>query len=268
MIGTEKGSAGKTAEAEFDYEKSWALKNAPVDHKEAQRVRQTLDLIPGDVRTVLDAGCGDGRVSMALSDQYRVVGIDVSYSALSREARRRRVAGVLTQLPFRDRAFDLVLISEVIEHIPAHALPQVLGELRRVSRQYVLVTVPYRETLEDGFVRCECGFVFHKWGHLQSYDEARLVSLYPDMAAVRVQLLGGEKPADPRWLKRLERFWGGRYAEPDADTSCPECHGRSFAVDGGNAIATFCHYSSALAARMLPKRRATWIGGLFQMPAR
>lgn len=252
--------------AQFDYEESWALKAAPIDAKESERIRQTMELIPGDVRSVLDAGCGDGRVSMALGSQYQVVGVDVSCNALSREANRSRVAGILTALPFRDESFDLVLISEVIEHIPADALPQVLQEIRRTSRKYVLITVPYRETIEDASVRCQCGFVFHKWGHLQTYDERRLISLYPDMVLCRVDHLGPAKPSDPRWLKRISQHWGGRYAEPDADTICPKCGGRFFAAAKGNAFSTLCAYTGALAGRVLPGRRATWVAGLFQRP--
>ncbi len=117
-----------TTKPEFNYEQSWALKVASVDAKESQRIRQTLELIPDEVRSVLDAGCGDGRVTMALARGHDVVGVDVSCNALNREARRSRVASVLTALPFRDESFDLVLVSEVIEHIPADvASPGIAG---------------------------------------------------------------------------------------------------------------------------------------------
>lgn len=253
-------------EAQFNYDESWALKTAPVDAKESQRIRQTLELIPSDVRSVLDAGCGDGRVSTALASQYQVVGVDVSYHALNREAHRSRVAGVLTALPFRDESFDLVLVSEVIEHISVDALPQVLDEIRRTSRKYVLITVPYRETIEDALVRCQCGFVFHKWGHLKRYDERGLTSLYQGMTACRIRPLGPSKPADPGWMKKIGQRWGGRYALPDADTICPRCGGRSFDTSGGNLLSVVCQYAGALAGRMLPRRRATWVGGLFRKP--
>ncbi len=234
-----------TTKPEFNYEQSWALKVASVDAKESQRIRQTLELIPDEVRSVLDAGCGDGRVTMALARGHDVVGVDVSCNALNREARRSRVASVLTALPFRDESFDLVLVSEVIEHIPADVLPQVLQELRRTAKKYVLITVPYRETLEDASVRCQCGFVFHKWGHLKRYDERALVSLYQDMTACAVRLLGPSKPADPGWLKRIGQSWGGRHAVPDADTICPRCCGRLFETSAVNWVSTVCYYSGS-----------------------
>src|ERR1700682_485225 len=122
LSGTENGMGMSVmVDAQFDYDESWTLKEAPLDAKEAGRIRQTIELIPNEVKSVLDAGCGDGRVLASRARGYHVVGVDVSYNALSREANRRRVVGVLTALPFSDGAFDLVLISEVIEHIPADA---------------------------------------------------------------------------------------------------------------------------------------------------
>jgi ubiquinone/menaquinone biosynthesis C-methylase UbiE len=248
---------------DFDYEASWALKEAPVDSKESERIRQTIAMIPEGVRTVLDAGCGDGRVSASLATRYDVVGIDVSSNAIGRQERRRRVVGSLAALPFPDRSFDLVMSSEVIEHIPGDVLGQVLGELRRVSREYVLVTVPYLETLEDVSVRCRCGFVFHKWGHLRRFDEEKLASLYPDLTARTIAYLGKSKPADPAVLKKIRQNWGGRYGEPDADTICPECGGRTFNPGNDNFISALCDRAQFVAGRILPRRRATWIGAVF-----
>lgn len=52
---------------EFNYEGSWALKVTPLNLKEEERIRQTLALIPPGVETILDAGCGDGRVLAQLA---------------------------------------------------------------------------------------------------------------------------------------------------------------------------------------------------------
>ena len=249
---------------QFNYEGSWALKVAPLDLKEEERIRQTLALIPPGVETILDAGCGDGRVLAQLAGRYRMFGVDVSYSALGRAPNRCRVAGDLSHLPFRDESFDLVLVSEVVEHIPVDALPKVVVELRRVSRKYILITVPYRETLEDAFVRCSCGFVFHKWGHIQSFDEQKLKSLLSDMVLVKVAYVGARKPADPSILKRMRQSWGGRYALPDVDTICPRCGGRSIESGKRNLLSRVFGGAGIIAGRILPPRKATWIGGLFE----
>jgi ubiquinone/menaquinone biosynthesis C-methylase UbiE len=85
----------------------------------------------------LDAGCGDGRYLAALADELpeRRAGFDLSERILA-TARRRVSAdfrqGNLEAIPFADGAFDLVLCSQVIEHVlDADAA---VAELARVLR--------------------------------------------------------------------------------------------------------------------------------------
>jgi ubiquinone/menaquinone biosynthesis C-methylase UbiE len=107
--------------------------------------------------SVLDLGCGVGDVTFLLSGRARrVVGADVSLENVRRardNLRRRTVSnGAVVQggaetLPFRDGAFDLVVLGDVIEHIP-----DVLGclsEVRRVLRPggRLICVTPIRATL-------------------------------------------------------------------------------------------------------------------------
>jgi SAM-dependent methyltransferase len=85
----------------------------------------------------LDAGCGDGRYLAALAGELppRRAGVDISERIL--ETARVRVdadfrQGNLEALPFADGEFDLVLCSQVIEHVlDADAA---MAELVRVLR--------------------------------------------------------------------------------------------------------------------------------------
>lgn len=85
----------------------------------------------------LDAGCGDGRYLAALAAELpaRRAGVDLSERIL--ETARQRVdadfrQGSLEALPFADAEFDVVLCSQVIEHVlDAEAA---LRELARVLR--------------------------------------------------------------------------------------------------------------------------------------
>lgn len=73
----------------------------------------------------LDAGCGLGQLSKPLSEQVRlVVSIDVSHYNV-KEAKRinyerniEYIVGDVSNLSFRPEAFDIVVSSEVIEHVP------------------------------------------------------------------------------------------------------------------------------------------------------
>jgi SAM-dependent methyltransferase len=131
----------------------------------------------------LNLGIGGGGVERRfLSHGWSVASLDPDANAVD----RLRVEGIDARqgyaqtMPFESSAFDAVVISEVLEHIPDDARPDVISELRRVLRaDGVLVgTVPYRENLADQKTVCPaCGNTFHRWGHVASFDVAGVRSL-------------------------------------------------------------------------------------------
>jgi SAM-dependent methyltransferase len=100
-----------------------------------------------DVKRTLDVGCATGFVVEAL----RELGIDARGVDVSRWAVEHPAQGadghigygdLLERLPFEDGAFDLVSAFETLEHLPPDAVPRALLELRRVTRSYVIATIP------------------------------------------------------------------------------------------------------------------------------
>jgi hypothetical protein len=100
-------------------------------------------LLPLSPASILDVGGAEG---YAMSLARHLTGADVVTVDLSRSACERacefwglRAAALdAADLPFADDAFDLVLCSEVVEHLshPFHTI----AELLRVARRYVLLT--------------------------------------------------------------------------------------------------------------------------------
>lgn len=108
---------------------------------------------------ILDVGCGSGRHTCAASRLKEVVsvGSDINYDDVV-EARKRLIydeelgeqgGGIwetpvvdITRLPFRDDSFDLVICSEVLEHILDHETA--VSEVVRVLRpgRDLVVSVP------------------------------------------------------------------------------------------------------------------------------
>ncbi len=112
--------------------------------------QRILELVRGTgARRILDVGCGEGFTMHELREggvQAAMIGVDFSLAALAWSQAHHMAQSPLKvadvqHLPFRDHSFDLVLCLEVLEHLPDSALG--LRELLRVSRDYVLVSVPH-----------------------------------------------------------------------------------------------------------------------------
>lgn len=99
-------------------------------------------------RRFLDAGSGGGHFSAAADQRgAEVYSLDIGTFLLRQVAERctsKRVAGNVRELPFADRAFDIVLSTEVIEHT-ADPLVAVI-ELCRVLAPggILIITTPCR----------------------------------------------------------------------------------------------------------------------------
>lgn len=97
--------------------------------------------------SVLDAGCGEGYVYRGLRARgvdARWHGVDLSDGAVSYAAARspeaRWSTADLRRISVPDRHAELVLCSQVLEHIPS---PEgVRDELARVSARWLLISVP------------------------------------------------------------------------------------------------------------------------------
>ncbi|MFO1054801.1 MAG: glycosyltransferase [Planctomycetota bacterium] len=205
-----------------DYYEDSALWQRPPEPYQLQVVADVRQMLPDDVGSVLDVGCGDGLVKLALPSHLQVYGIDGSREAL-RHAGSGVVRGGVTELPFPDRSFDLVMANDVLEHLDDAALGATIAEMRRVASRHVLVTVPLREQLARSSARCAvCNAVVHVNRHLRSFREADLLALAGDgFVVVELRYSGGVlgPPPDPWAEAMLTESVGLRgMAEP-----CPHC---------------------------------------------
>jgi SAM-dependent methyltransferase len=88
-------------------------------------------------RNVLEVGKGNGFVSEYLKTcGLQVRSVDFDYM-LHPDA-----VATVGALPLRTSSFDVVLCAQVLEHIPLASVPTALGEINRVSRNGVVVSVP------------------------------------------------------------------------------------------------------------------------------
>lgn len=85
---------------------------------------------------ILDAGCGPGAALLYLSSFGEVVGIDISPEALKFAKKRGRVKKAdISQLPFKDSSFDVVVCLDVLYHRWVKNNKKALLEIKRVLRK-------------------------------------------------------------------------------------------------------------------------------------
>lgn len=138
----------------IDYNRVWAewgdmSRNAPTPTHTRRLILQEAEQLR--FASALDVGCGIGVLIDRIHRRYpgcRCVGTDISGTALERA--RNAASGISfreldVQKQALDETFDLVLCSEVIEHLeePAAAV----RNLRRMCSGYLILTTPTGDRL-------------------------------------------------------------------------------------------------------------------------
>ena len=91
---------------------------------------------------LLDVGCGNGFFSYYFGQICDTVGVDFSEKMLAKNPISQKLLMEANRLCFQDFAFDVVFCHALLHHV--ENMDEVLREMRRVSRKYVVVLEPNR----------------------------------------------------------------------------------------------------------------------------
>lgn len=156
--------AGSVVRLQFLFQKAWQLSH-------------------GRPLKVLNIGVGSGWLETRCAGVgWETFSLDPNEKAISRLAERNIVGkvGFIEQIPFESGSFDVVFCSEVLEHLTKDQLTSGLREAARVLMPggHLIGSVPYNENIEENVAVCpDCGKVFHRWGHVRSFDRPGLQRL-------------------------------------------------------------------------------------------
>ena len=112
--------------------------------------RILLDVIKGlDSNSVLEVGCGFGRITRLVLDEIpgvkKIKGIDISSEQIdacrgyvSNNERADFSVGLIQEMEEADGSYDLVMGIEVLMHIPFAEVEQVLTRMVRIARKHVV----------------------------------------------------------------------------------------------------------------------------------
>ncbi len=136
------------------------------------------------VNRSLDVGSGEGFVSKVLLDQGQIgstIAIDIDAVSLKQGQALHPLLhfgqGNAYKLPFADQTFDLVICTEVLEHMEEPEL--LLQELKRVTRSYCLLSVPHEPFFcAANFLR---GKHIKQWGndpeHINHWGQSSFIKM-------------------------------------------------------------------------------------------
>lgn len=204
----------------------------------SKKVEFIKKIIPFDVNSIIDLGCGNGLITNELNELYnRVVGVDISKEALS-FIKGKSICCNCNSIPVENNSFDLVFSSEMLEHLENDTLSTTIEEMKRISSKYILITVPNNEILISSFLKCNnCGNKFHQSGHLQKLSIQKLTKFFgKDYLKVNSGYFG---PVVSRKYEILSTFkfnFLNQSIMPGKFAICPECLNTNFKLPKSNII--------------------------------
>ena len=93
-----------------------------------------------NVRNVLEIGIGQGLVSHVLKfNNLKVVTGDFDRSLAP------EIVCDISQLPFKKESFDLMVASEILEHIPFADVEMAFANIHHLTNKYAVISVPFNQ---------------------------------------------------------------------------------------------------------------------------
>lgn len=235
---------------------------------EKARSEDLLRIIPRGRRSLLDIGARDGHFSRLLTQVFtEVTALDLEKPAWEIPG-VTTVGGDVTRLDFPDGFFDCVLCAEVLEHVAD--LEAACREIRRVARRDIVIGVPFEQDLRIGRTICAaCRKANPPWGHVNSFTERRLMSLFPALAVVSRSYVGELREATNAVSTWLMDLAGNPWGAYDQDEPCIHC-GASLTRPGSRGLlqrlssAAAIHLNRAQSA--LTRPRPVWMHLVLSCP--
>lgn len=245
----------------FHHHKTWENYDSSGSIK-TYKVPAVLRNIPKDVNNILDVGCGNGIITNILNETYDIVGVDISAKALE-QVKGEIIECSSGNIPVQDNSFDLVLSSQLLEHLSDNLLNETLSEFKRISKKYILITVPNEEFLKKNETKCpECNNIFNVNGHYQSFSTGSITKLLgEDLILINEEKTGRLHKEYNRTLMQIRQEIGNRYFNPISHTACPNCANTEFPYVKGNVTSKLMNGIN----RVISTKKPYWLVLLFEM---
>lgn len=150
----------------------------------------------GKGNKVLDLGCRYGELTSYYEKENEVIGVDIDENALKICEHRLGIKTYLQnlneRLQFDDNSFDVVVLSEVLEHLPYPDIT--LGEIKRVLKEkgFLVGSVPNGTRIKNRLSFLFKGIIELDRTHLQHFSQKSLKQLLEkNFNSIETKLIGG-----------------------------------------------------------------------------
>ena len=213
-------------------------------------------LIPKDVNSIIDIGCGNGLITNKLGTEFDITGVDRSSKALELVT-TTKIQASCDNIPVENNSYDLVLSSELLEHLDDQTFTKTISEINRISNKYILVSVPFEESLNKGMIQCpSCNLVFHRCYHMRDFSLSTFAENFPNYEQIESMTFGLKVRVYNKTIAKVKQKltspvnWIPLYWTKNEDRSamCPSCENKfnytfkfnfiSFTLDCLNVLIT------------------------------
>jgi len=182
MTGKEKISQLSSEEALSFYEDE--ADHVPIfgSLREISLAENIMHVLPESFESIIDVGCGEGYLLHQINERYNkkeIYGLDLTSGRIAATKRNipsaKLLRGNIYKLPFPNNSFDVVVCSELIEHLTNYK--DAIKELLRISKKSVIITVPNEQELVK--VMCpKCKTKHYYDGHVNQFSEDKLNNIF------------------------------------------------------------------------------------------
>ena len=166
-----------------------------------RRLPLWLRMLPKQPASILEVGCGNGRLCNLLVEMgYNVVGIDIVPGMYDRSGYEFHVHDLCEgTLPFKDNEFDACLSFDVIEHLPTN-YDETIAEMLRVGKIAIGVIACWRTGAQSQLNLHSTVFEPERWmqkiSELSQDEMGYEVVSYPDPKAKAIFYYTRKKEID------------------------------------------------------------------------
>lgn len=189
----------------FDYDLDRARISGNIFERifHSRRLKLWLSIIDYSDKKVLDVGCNTGIILTPLKEKgVNVIGVDISKRDIKKAKENLRQKGLsdkcalvanAKKLPFRSNCFDIVILSDILEHVRSAEL--VAKEALRVTKRngLILVTVPneWHPVVRYPWVRKLLTGRKNVDDHLDMpFNKKKLCSLFEGTIVIEIRFVG------------------------------------------------------------------------------